>query len=228
MNTKLIFILAILGLALAQDPPANCAEADSADATKCKTCNAKFFAKEGVCTGCPANCDECSDETTCTKCASGTVLSEGNCLASCPEGKGATAEGNCVTCASNCTKCSEEGKCDECAAAFYINVSNKTCSACSANCGTCDLAGKCTACADGYKVKTDGTCKKWGFWNKWWNWLWVILLGLLLLALLWKICSLLSAPKVNYNNTSYVDPTLVQHNRVSKQHQSNETLLSQF
>ena len=104
---------------------------------------------------CIANCDECTDATTCDTCADGYYVdSTDDTCATCPT--------NCDECtdASTCTVCATGFKgtlCDECADGYYLDDSS-ACTTCPANCDKCDDATTCTDCAIGFSGTLCDAC----------------------------------------------------------------------
>jgi uncharacterized repeat protein (TIGR02543 family) len=98
------------------------------------------------------NCAECKSENVCSKCKSGYVLNNGECVTK------TCSIPNCAICLDGiCTRCNagyklENGNC--------VKVSNTPCTA--ANCKTCadNTLNKCSVCNDGYKLNSNGTCTK--------------------------------------------------------------------
>lgn len=58
-----------------------------------------------TCTKCQSNCSSCLNETYCTKCKSGLVLTSfGECLDRCPQGF-YSIDGICTPCSADCIDC---------------------------------------------------------------------------------------------------------------------------
>lgn len=149
------------------------------DGTKCVTCSAGFFLKEGVCTVCKSieeHCTECTNDGACTKCAAPTYPDQGtckvctdNCLA-CNTGekcdrcsdKYVPSDDKCVLCTKailNCEICLSATVCDTCTKP-YIKKLDK-CSSCSqlfSNCDQCDELG-CKSCIADYELN-GGNCEQ--------------------------------------------------------------------
>ena len=135
-----------------------------------------------TCENCEANCLECSDGTTCTKCdkIAGFYLSGGNCLP-CQLNTGkyiSTSGDSCLGCPTGCSLCSSSSSCYSCktsegyvlegsscsfcdkTASKFINEFNSppSCDSCGANCKECSNASSCSICNDGY-IKDDSSGK---------------------------------------------------------------------
>ena len=84
--------------------------------------------------GCIANCDECTDATTCDTCADGYYVDDSDA---------------CTTCPTNCDKCDDATTCTDCA----IGFSGTLCDACATGFKDSDAdaaAAECDACETGY------------------------------------------------------------------------------
>ena len=123
-----------------------------------------------MCLDCPANCANCSDDTTCLQCRHGYIASnEGMCIQSCPAQTYLNKEtGTCDLCNStceecdgpsdsNCTSCGsihyslQDGKCilnTTCPGGQYFDMLDMACEMCDVTCAECNGkgAGDCTAC----------------------------------------------------------------------------------
>ena len=140
----------------------------------CATNKNKFINNQNyppTCDSCEANCLECSDANTCTKCDTpqGFYLSSGDCL-SCnlAKAKFIPSSGdscqdcniqNCLQCsdANTCTRCDPNGLhyivnggCQVCpinnGKFFNAGENPPTCDSCSPNCMECSDANTCTKC----------------------------------------------------------------------------------
>ncbi len=92
----------------------NCSDAEYVKGNECLPCSGSI-----------SNCLSCSGENTCTKCANGYTLENGQCVGI------------------------------DCAAGSYLNTSKDpaSCDSCSSPCATCSgSATSCTSCIDGYKL----------------------------------------------------------------------------
>uniref|UniRef100_A0A8C6YA37 VWFC domain-containing protein n=1 Tax=Naja naja TaxID=35670 RepID=A0A8C6YA37_NAJNA len=125
-------------------------------------CGQRFYVTEGVCRACPEGCDRCYvDQLRCLSCASGRVLSDGNCLLECPPGYYADGSrkfchGSCTSCTgplpTQCTSCSfpqafYHGQClFACGEGFYQH--HNLCKGCHSSCRTCvgPEYSHCTQC----------------------------------------------------------------------------------
>jgi len=158
------------------------------DPTRCVTCtNAKYNSVVGVCAKvctttneayddasdscktCATNCATCTkpgDANSCTSCATGFTLVQGNCLCQTATNvltNGACAVGNPANpgCASPFRIMNNQCRCPD---GYYgdstsIDVKDITCTRCHYSCKTCkgDTAGQCTSCYTGFKV-VNGYC----------------------------------------------------------------------
>ena len=94
--------------------PLNCSDAEYVKGNECLPCSGSI-----------SNCLTCSGENTCTKCANGYTLENGQCVGI------------------------------DCAAGSYLNTTKDpaSCDSCSSPCATCSgSATSCTSCIDGYKL----------------------------------------------------------------------------
>ncbi|MBO4520246.1 MAG: hypothetical protein J5787_03480 [Alphaproteobacteria bacterium] len=144
----------------------------------CITCNSGYYLSytDGTCPACStaiANCTQCSSSSTgvtCSRCASGYTLENGQCVSNtptCPTGYvyHPTLQ-KCIQqkCVANCANChSTEYYCIACSSGYYLNYTDGTCPACStavANCTQCSSSSSgvtCSRCASGYTLK-NGQC----------------------------------------------------------------------
>ena len=89
-------------------------------------------------------CEKCEDATSCQKCQEGLLLSNGNCVKSCPTGsypdigkcKGMLEKvmsnvefikSNIVECLDGCTKCDDGTTCHECADGLLLTDTLNQC-----------------------------------------------------------------------------------------------------
>ncbi|EGR30495.1 zinc finger lsd1 subclass family protein, putative [Ichthyophthirius multifiliis] len=94
---------------------------------------------------CMAECLECTDATTCSKCKEGKYLDASRC----------------IDCIANCEKCTKKDSCDLCKNGYfyndfqcvsvcpnnkYKNVTTRTCHDCDNKCKTCSDATDCDTC----------------------------------------------------------------------------------
>ncbi|TFK64336.1 hypothetical protein BDN72DRAFT_963270 [Pluteus cervinus] len=147
--------------------------------SECDTCGAK-------CTSCKVpnfNVASTPDQVQCTGCLPGSVISNGNCVDSCPAGTVVSSQDNltCVPCTSPCASCAGspnfclsctggqlafEGKCisNTCPpGSFPFPASPATpnaCHTCHADCATCTGSSfnQCTTCPPNRPVLSNGRC----------------------------------------------------------------------
>ncbi|EGR31623.1 protein kinase domain protein, partial [Ichthyophthirius multifiliis] len=94
---------------------------------------------------CMAECLECTDDVSCSKCKVGKYL----------------YAGRCIDCNANCEQCTKKDVCDLCKSEYfyndsqcvlecpnnkYLNIANKTCNNCDYKCATCSNATDCNTC----------------------------------------------------------------------------------
>ncbi|KCV69784.1 hypothetical protein H696_03229 [Fonticula alba] len=130
-------------------------------------------AASGRCLACPAHCAECTSSgascmPACTGCEEGFLLSDDQCVASCPAGTYSPPElGACAACAASCPTCVERAdRCTSCASGVLVRESGTcvpacppahapfegVCLACPAGCEACQAdrtQPPCTVTADG-------------------------------------------------------------------------------
>ena len=100
----------------------NCSAAEYVEGNECKSCSDAL-----------PGCVECSNGNTCTVCANGFTLQNGQCVGV------------------------------DCAAGTYLNMSKDPakCDSCTSPCATCSgSATSCTSCVDGYKLSGSSCVKK--------------------------------------------------------------------
>ena len=89
--------------------------------TACGGCAPSIFWCQVI--TCEADCDSCSDSTTCTQCKASKYLHSANCLTACPSayyGIGSGTIGrSCQACESNCNTCSSRTACSQCKNSKY-------------------------------------------------------------------------------------------------------------
>ncbi|KAH6919160.1 FRAS1 protein [Coprinopsis sp. MPI-PUGE-AT-0042] len=140
-----------------------------------------------VCDACPSKCSSCSipgftggssiDDVQCTQCTPGSVLSNGRCVDTCPDGQFVNPQDNltcipcdssCGTCAGSatfCTSCSgslfaSNGQCvQSCPQSSFSSTSSTTpprniCTPCHPDCATCSGSSfsQCTTCSSSRPV----------------------------------------------------------------------------
>lgn len=127
-----------------------------------------------MCIDCPANCANCSDDTTCLECRHGYIASiEGTCIQSCPPQTYLNKEtSTCDLCNSTCEECNgptgsdctscvsihyslQKGTCvlnTTCPGGHYFDKLDMTCEECHVTCAECSgkAAGDCIDCFPGY------------------------------------------------------------------------------
>ena len=104
--------------------------------SKC-VCPANYFLESAYtgpasnCLACPANCSACTSATTCTKCNTGYILSNNNCIepVTCASNFYLDQTTNkCVVCPNKCLECTSNSNCTKCTAdAFLKNGKCLTC-----------------------------------------------------------------------------------------------------
>ncbi|PCH38564.1 growth factor receptor domain-containing protein [Wolfiporia cocos MD-104 SS10] len=138
------------------------------------------------CDSCPAKCTKCEyssfsvastiNEAKCTGCVPGYVLSDGECVESCPSGTFLSPTDNltCTACDSSCSTCVEESTfcltCADnklasngtCVSSCPSNTfsSSGSCLACHPDCATCSGGSfdQCSSCNSDLPVLTNGRC----------------------------------------------------------------------
>lgn len=135
--------------------------------------------------GCPAKCTGCKipgfnvastvSQLQCTGCLPGLVLSQGNCVGSCPSGTFLDPTGNtCTSCDPSCSTCSGSAtfclscannklaSSGSCVASCPSNTfsSSGTCVTCHPDCATCSggAFNQCSSCPSNLPVLTNGRC----------------------------------------------------------------------
>ena len=142
-------------------------------------CDTGFFADGGICKPCGTSCDECTSNTICTLCTSGTYLhvnqdGSGNndCMAVCPDEffeenvdntllSGAIrSEPVCTACSSDCLLCQSLAFCDTCKDNFFRlaapRTGTETGATCTSDCGDTYFGNVPAKTCD---VCTDANCK---------------------------------------------------------------------
>ncbi|KAK7063843.1 extracellular matrix protein FRAS1 [Favolaschia claudopus] len=139
---------------------------------KCDTCGAK-------CTSCEIasfNVASTVNQLKCTGCLKGTVLSNGQCIDSCPTGTFLSPKDNitCTACDSSCSTCSGsatsclscpnnqlalDGKCVSLCPSNTFSASG-SCIACHPDCATCSGSSftQCASCPSNRPVLSNGRC----------------------------------------------------------------------
>ncbi|EKM56090.1 uncharacterized protein PHACADRAFT_257156 [Phanerochaete carnosa HHB-10118-sp] len=138
------------------------------------------------CDACPAKCTSCQipnfnvastvNQLQCTGCLPGLVLSQGQCVESCPSGTFLSPQDNltCTTCDSSCTTCASSstfcltcannqlasgGKCvSSCPSNTFS--SSGSCVPCHPDCASCSGSAfnQCSSCSSELPVLTNGRC----------------------------------------------------------------------
>ncbi len=124
-------------------------------------CSDGYYTSGTKCFKCPSNCLTCSSHKKCLTCPLEYLLSNHECILSCPTGKFSNVVSNqyvCSTCDSSCATCSIfSTNCLTCNSKYYLSL-NK-CYVCSSLCVTCNGAAtnNCLSCSDGYFL-ANGSC----------------------------------------------------------------------
>lgn len=126
----------------------------------CLTCRADYFYTAivtpfGTCTACSSidpNCAQCSDATTCTKCADNYYLASPTNCSQCRPSNGQGIP--------NCELCGQIESCIKCATGTFAN--NGVCTNCTSSCKECDGSkiNDCTDCLDNTYYINAGACEK--------------------------------------------------------------------
>lgn len=133
-----------------------------------------YIINQADCQACPANCTSCTSATSCSTCASGLVLYNGQCVSGCPNGY-AAVNGTCQRCGVGCKQCTNPTNCQVCRSDYFLNTNtgacdeiqscssgqyadtNGTCQPCATSCLQCMSAQNCTQCASPYFL-SNGQC----------------------------------------------------------------------
>lgn len=145
---------------------------------------------KNLCDTCGAKCTTCRipnfsvastvNELQCTGCLPGSFLSQGKCVASCPQGTFVDPKDNvtCTACDSSCGSCSgsanfcltcsstsalatPQGTCENtCPQGTFQNPSTRQCTTCHPDCATCTGTGfnQCQSCPRDRPVLNNGRC----------------------------------------------------------------------
>ncbi|KZS98770.1 growth factor receptor domain-containing protein [Sistotremastrum niveocremeum HHB9708] len=162
----------------------NCVKADQNGV--CEGTNLIANNNNGECDSCPSKCTTCNlpqfavntqiAQAQCTGCVPGFVLSNGQCVASCPSGTFLNPQDNltCIACSSSCGTCA--GAADFCLSCHNNQLasngqcvtscptdsfsSNGSCLPCHADCGSCSGSAfnQCSTCTSARPVLTSGRC----------------------------------------------------------------------
>ena len=148
---------------------------DTVTKTCVVTCPTGFFndVSDQTCTACGADCDACTDATTCTTCIAGKKLYVGTCLTTCPTNSH-EVDPDCFPCIAGCDICPDVLTCTTCTDGHFLDVSNicvtdcltgnfgdpadKTCKSCPlTDCTECVALDNCTSCQTGRSLQA-GVC----------------------------------------------------------------------
>ncbi|EAR86282.2 zinc finger lsd1 subclass family protein (macronuclear) [Tetrahymena thermophila SB210] len=151
-----------------------------------ENCGDYYFAniQDQTCQRCILNCQQCSDQKSCSKCQQGAyyqVIGENySCQKNCllgfyPQDSNQT----CQKCdIINCSKCSQSNQCElcddtyfllivsdqnklnyscvkSCGSSYYANAQTKMCTQCQSNCLECSIYGVCQKCNDKFYLTSD-------------------------------------------------------------------------
>ncbi|CAK70828.1 unnamed protein product (macronuclear) [Paramecium tetraurelia] len=128
---------------------------------------------------CMQYCDECINESYCTKCSTNYNLdANSQCILQCPSNCNKCSvvakceicqtgyeliNDQCIKfkCPNNCDKCYKESNnlvCYQCQDNYYLNQL-ECLPQCPSSCRTCDLPFNCTSCPEGFVLTADAKCK---------------------------------------------------------------------
>lgn len=131
------------------------------DKWACTHCEIGWYPNgDGECTECEiADCDDCSDETTCIDCGSKLISVDGK---SCQdEFSGCNCGPECYTIVDGAWACPQ---CETNTETFNVYASPRVCEACTSavpDCSTCDSQGLCDECKDGWEISPNArNCTK--------------------------------------------------------------------
>lgn len=154
------------------------------NSTQCSFCFAPWgVSSNGQCytsSGCPSNCQVCSNQSTCVTCNSGYTLNNNgvctlcqitgcvtcnqqNVCAGCSSGYTLTQNGFCISCSvANCQKCSSANYCQTCNSVNGTQLTPSpnggSCFSCNTsrtnmgNCLSCNATDSCGLCQNGYQL----------------------------------------------------------------------------
>jgi len=134
-------------------------------------CPQGFYPQGTKCVECRANCQKCTNSTTCDECFTGYYLYDNFCVNKCADGfvglnkKCYNCPEKCVSCETpdKCLTCStgyllENGRCvDKCSIGYFSDETNKYCSPCSDGCLKCKSKDSCDTC-NSTLVNLNGRC----------------------------------------------------------------------
>ena len=130
-----------------------------------------------ACVACEANCDSCTDNSTCTTCSADYFLKNSDCVTSDNCGTGFFADtfavlDACAACEENCDACTDASTCTTCSADYFLKESYcvtssncgtgffantaadpDACATCEENCDACTDTSTCTTCSADYFLK---------------------------------------------------------------------------
>jgi hypothetical protein len=147
--------------------------------SECKAEDKKYISLLSplTCSNCMADCDNCTNGSTCEACTNPYVLKadKSSCLVSCPAQYYPDSNRVCTSCLSNCKTCTDGSSCQECIGNFYlfddgnscvsscdtsqgyfITSNSKSCNPCSDDCMTCNNESECTECDANFYLHNDG------------------------------------------------------------------------
>lgn len=155
------------------------------NSTTCDECKNKLTPVNGICPPeCPSNlvlvglsckpcdtvaeCVKCSGEDLgiCTKCQTGFILFNNDCIYPCPEGYVEIAGPSCKKCPEFCKTCDQNDTCSECYDPRILNFGHcvircgdgytpvgKECEPCPSNCDQCNSNKECVVCSSGFNAQ---------------------------------------------------------------------------
>lgn len=147
---------------------ASCVGACEDDSGECSNCATVTFKNGAECTPCGANCDVCTNNSSCDQCKSGFHGSDCQaCIPNCSQcSDGATCDvckpnffgPDCVQCIANCDVCTNGTTCDVCNDKFW----GSTCTPCDSSClnSECDSDGVCVSCPTNFYHGNTSECKE--------------------------------------------------------------------
>ena len=121
------------------------------DKTKCIDINdQKYYKKVSdnlyyLCSGSINNCEECSEESKCTKCISDNYILEYDI---------------CLLKIEHCNNYENDGKCNGCSRGYKSNDNKDGCVIEMEHCTQLNDNGDCIACEDDYRLSSNNICYK--------------------------------------------------------------------
>jgi len=117
-----------------------------------------------LCASCQPGCSNCTDSSSCAKCANNLISTNGQCTCNTTQGQYYnSATQSCTACSTaiaGCSSCSlsvTTTSCTSCSTGYYLNSSTNICVACSTYCSTCNSTN-CTQCVSSTFTKTGTSC----------------------------------------------------------------------